>query len=268
MKLLFYLIAALILSNIPAPVAAEPLARKELLVFAASSLSEVLPEAAGLWPDSSTVRVAFSFDASSRLARQIEEGAPADVFVSADEAWMDHVSSAGSLAPRTRADVAGNRLVLIVPVSSTVTINGAADLMRAGGRRLALAGENVPAGRYARAALESLKVWPAVEGKIVRGDNVRVALRWVASGEADAGVVYATDARGESRVRTAFVFPDESHPPIVYPAAALKASKSPEAAARFVAFLRGPVARGVLERYGFAALNPSPSPVRRGPKGR
>ncbi|MBI3299644.1 MAG: molybdate ABC transporter substrate-binding protein [Elusimicrobia bacterium] len=218
-----------------------------LTVLAASSLVDVLPRLAEAWTRESGVRVALSFDASSRLAKQAEEGW-GDVFISADAAWAAYLEGKDAvLGPRRL--LAGNRLVAVVSSSSAVRIASAADLPEA--RHLALAGENVPAGRYATAALERFGVWDAVKGGVVRGDSARTALKWTASAEADAGIVYATDAAAEPRVRVAFEFPADSHPPIVYPGLVLRRSKRPKDAAGFLDYCAGPSARELWKAAGF-----------------
>ena len=227
-------------------------APRPLLVLAAASLTEALSQAGAAFTATGQPPLTFSFDASSRLARQIESGAPADAFFSADQTWMDHLATRGLLAEETRQDLVGNRLVAVVGASSPLALARPADLASPGLRRLALAGESVPAGRYARAAFERLGLTEALGEKIVNGDHVRSVLRWVAAGEVDAGVVYATDAVVEPKVRVAFVFPPESHPPIVYPMAALRGA--PPAAGEFLRFCRGTVGLPIFLRAGFTAL--------------
>lgn len=222
-----------------------------LTVLAAASLTESLQSVGAAWTAKGNGPVTFSFDATSRLAKQIEGGVPADVFVSADLAWMDHLETRGLLAPGTRTVIAGNALVAVVGRGAAFAPTRASDLAAPAVKRLALAGENVPAGRYARAALVSQGAWDAVRDRVVVGDDVRGTLTWVAAGEADAGVVYATDARIEPRVRVAFTFPSAAHPPIVYPAAALAGSRHGADAARFVAFCRSPEARAIFAAAGF-----------------
>jgi molybdate transport system substrate-binding protein len=198
--------------------------------------------------------VAFHFGASSRLARQIEAGAPADLFFSADAAWMDYLAQRGRLAPGSRVDLLRNALVVVVPRDARWVPTGPADLAAPEMSRLALAGEAVPAGRYARTALQTSGVWPTVQARVVVGDDVRAALAWAARGEASAAVVYATDARVEPRVRVAFAFASESHPTIVYPAAVMAASRRPAEARRFLAFCQGPEARAIFAAQGFTMV--------------
>jgi molybdate transport system substrate-binding protein len=228
-----------------------PAAERAPLIAAAASLADVLPKAASAYEKSGGVHVEFTFDATSRLARQIEEAAPIDGFISADEEWMDALQKKGLIDAATRFDLLTNRLVAVVAASSTVKLENASGLAKAAVKHLALAGEAVPAGKYAKAALASEDAWKDVETKVVRADNVRGALRWVASGEAEAGIVYETDASAEPRVRVAFVFPESSHPPIVYPFAAVKGAAKAGDAAAFLAFCRGPEASRLFRQAGF-----------------
>lgn len=226
------------------------------IVLAAASLQEALGEAADAWARQRHPRPVLSFAGSSVLARQIEAGAPADLFISADEAWMDRLDQRSLLAPGSRRVIAGNRLVLIAPSDSPVKLRIAKGfpLARAlGAGRLAMADPAaVPAGRYGRAALEALGVWAAVEPRVVRSENVRAALALVERGEAPLGIVYATDAAASRKVRVVGVFPPSSHPPIRYPAARLKTAKAKDAPA-FLAFLGSRQARVIFARHGFSA---------------
>lgn len=225
------------------------------VVLAAASLQEALGEAADAWARQRHPRPVLSFAGSSALARQVEAGAPADLFISADEAWMDHIDQRGLLASGSRRVIAGNRLVLIAPLDSPVKLRIAKGfpLARAlGAGRLAMADPAaVPAGRYGRAALEALGVWAVVEPRVVRSENVRAALALVERGEAPLGIVYATDAAASRKVRVVGVFPASSHPPIRYPAAQLKTAKAKDASA-FLAFLGSRQARVILARHGFS----------------
>jgi molybdate transport system substrate-binding protein len=218
-------------------------------VFAAASLKNALDELSMHFPS----KVILSYGASSALARQIENGAPADVFVSADLDWMDYLEKKGLLAPGTRRNLLGNRLVLIAPANEPVRLQPAPGfpiLKILGNGRIALAEPNsVPAGKYAKAALEKLGVWDQVAGRIAAADNVRAALALVARGEAPLGVVYETDARADPKVMVAGAFPEGSHPPIVYPAAAVKSAQP--VAAPFLEFLGSAKARAIFERHGF-----------------
>lgn len=229
-------------------------ADRVLTVFAAASLTDVLQPIGSAFTARTGQAVRFSFAASSVLARQIESGAPADVFISADHDWMDYLQERRLIRADTRSDVAGNALVLIAPADSRLALKVAPGFALAAALgptgRLAMADPAaVPAGRYARQALTQLGVWSSVQQRSVAADNVRTALNFVARGEAPLGIVYATDARSESRVRVVALFPAGSHDPIVYPAAALT-SAGPQAAA-FVQFLSDPAARAAFTAGGF-----------------
>ena len=216
------------------------------MVLAASSLQEAMTDAVEAWEAQGHPEPALSFAASSALARQVESGAPADIFVSADEAWMDELETNGLLRAGSRGDLLGNRLVAIAP-------KGAAPIALAdlGDGRLALADpEAVPAGRYAKAALETLGLWDGLEDNVVPAENVRAALALVERGEAALGIVYATDALASDRVQVVERLPAGSHPPIRYPVAILAASANPGAQA-LRAFLASREARAIFERRGF-----------------
>ena len=229
-------------------------AQDRLVVFAAASLRNALSEAAAGYPGP---RPVISFAGSSSLAKQIERGAPASLFISADRDWMDYLEKLRLLVPGTRHDLLGNRLVLIAPRDSKIElpIRPGMPLLRAlGGGRLALGDPyHVPAGMYARAALESLGVWSSVKAHVAATENVRIALALVARNEAPLGVVYETDARVEPGVRVVGRFPASTHPPIVYPMALVKGAVP--AARAFEAYLRGERARAVFGKYGFTPLN-------------
>lgn len=233
----------------PAPPA--PAAPVELVVLGAASLSGVLPEVASAWEAQGGVDVTFSFDSSSKLAKQVEAGAPADVVFFADRETMDTLDQKSLLAPGTRRDLLGNTLVLVVPADAAWVPSQPSDLGDPRLQHLALAGENVPAGKYARAALDAAGALAAVQGKVVTGDNVRTTLAWVTRGEAEAGVVYATDAEAEPKVRTAFPFPADSHPPIVYPAAAVAASSHLAEARALLDFCASPSGQAIFQEAGF-----------------
>jgi molybdate transport system substrate-binding protein len=226
-----------------------------LTVFAASSLQNAFEDIARLHREQGLGGVRLAFGASSTLARQIEQGAPAAVFASADEAWMDHLEQRGLLAAGTRRVLPGNRLVLVVPASSPaqVVLKPGFDLgalLGPQGRWVTGDPAHVPLGRYAQQALTHLGAWGAAQARLVRADNARVALAFVERGEAAAGVVYETDAALSSRVRVAGVFPAESHAPIRYPVAALAAHDGPAARA-FLRLLDSEAAREVFRRHGF-----------------
>jgi molybdate transport system substrate-binding protein len=236
-----------------APLRCAPAESAPLTVFAAASLAESLQQLASAYEKESGVPVRVSFAGSGTLARQIEAGAPAEVFISADVAWMDELSARKLIVPESRRVLLTNRLVLVAPVSSTVALKLAPNAPVAAALRggpLALADpDNVPAGRYAKAAFTALGIWPALEGHLVRGEDVRAALLWVARGEAPLGVVYATDARAEPRVRVVDSFPADSHPAIEYPIALVTGASA--RGAKFVAFLESPVAGAVFVSHGF-----------------
>lgn len=227
-----------------------------LTVFAASSLKETLDEAGALYARTYDTPVRVAYGASSALARQIADGAPADVFVSADADWMDVLQRQHLIDAASRRDVAGNALVLVAPAgtgAAAIDLRTGAALRAALGRdgRLAVARTDaVPAGRYARAALGTLGLWTALRPRLIETDNVRSALRLVARGEAPLGIVYASDARAEPRVRIVGRFAASTHPRIVYPAARVIDSRQ-RRAADFVAWLRSPVAQAVFRRHGF-----------------
>lgn len=226
-------------------------------VFAAASMKTAMDEIAAGFAAETGDSATVSLAGSSALARQIQQGAPADVFISANEAWMDVLEKDGRLAPRTRFDLVRNRLVLVAHGANAPPVEIGPGLDLPGllaGRRLAMAlVEAVPAGIYGKEALESLGQWDAVAPLVAQADNVRAALALVALGEAPYGIVYATDAAAESRVSVAGVFPEDSHPPIIYPAAAIAGRDTP-AARRFLEYLRGNKARAALERQGFLPM--------------
>jgi len=219
----------------------------KLHVLAAASLTDVLPKVAETWSDGA-MPIEYVFDGTSRLAAQIESGAPADVFFAADREWMDRLDGEGFVLADTRHDLLGNRLVVVVPNDAANPLTDVRGLRSIG--RLALAGASVPAGRYARAAIASLGL--DLEAKIVEGDNVRTVLAWVAKGEADAAIVYATDAKIEPEVKVVLELPTASHPPIVYPIAALANGAHTDAAKRFVEHVRSDAAQAIFLEAGFA----------------
>jgi molybdate transport system substrate-binding protein len=230
---------------------------KSITVFAAASMKNALDDADAAFTKASGIKVVASYDASSALMKQIEGGAPADVFVSADLQWMDYGSQKKLIKDDTRTNLLGNELVLIAPKDSKIDhidIAPGFDLAKlAGDGRIATGDvKAVPVGLYAKAALEKLGVWSSVEPKMAMTSNVRAALILVARGEAPLGIVYSTDAKVEPGVKIIGVFPKDSHPPIIYPVGATVNAKS-EAAA-YLAFLRTPAAKSIFERYGFTFL--------------
>lgn len=226
-----------------------------LTVFAAASLKEALDEAAAAYRKQTGVPVRVSYAASSALARQIEQGAPADVFFSADLEWMDYLQKRNRLDVATRRSLLGNRLVLIAPRASKaqVDLKRPATLLAAlGDGRLAVGQtRTVPAGKYAKASLESLSLWNGVRPRLAESESVRAALMLVARGETPLGIVYASDAKAEPGVRVVATFPEDSHPPIVYPVAALRGARVAQAA-RFVRWLGSPAADALFTKRGFA----------------
>ena len=224
----------------------------EILVSAAASLSDALTESGANFHMQTGVRVVFNFGASSTLARQIEAGAPADIFFSADEAQMNRLAKKGLIGPATRKDLLRNSLVVIVPKNSALKITSAGDLTDSAVKQIALADPKaVPAGVYAKAWLMKLQLWPALEPKVVPTENVRAALATVASGNADAGVVYKTDAAISKNVKIAYEVPRADGPDIRYPAALVKDSKQPKAAMEFLDYLSSKEAGQVFRRFGF-----------------
>ncbi len=230
---------------------------KSLTVFAAASMKNALDDVSAAYAARTGVRIVVSYAASSALAKQIEQGAPADIFVSADTDWMDYAIAKKTINGPTRANLLGNGLVLIAPMDSKfdkVAIGPGFDLAKLAGDGRIASGDvkAVPSGKYAKAALEKLGAWQAAEPKFAMAESVRAALALVARGEAPLGIVYSTDARIEPGVRIVGTFPADSHPAIIYPVAATTAAK-PEAAA-YLAFLRSSAAKAIFEKYGFSFL--------------
>jgi molybdate transport system substrate-binding protein len=236
-----------------APLAAQAAG---ITVFAAASLTDALGDVGKAYKAKTGNDAVFSFAASSTLARQIEASGGADIFMSADTDWMDYLDSRGLVAHDTRRNLLGNHLVLIAPADANVSLTIAShfDLLGAlhGGRLSIADPDSVPAGKYARTALTTLGVWNSVIDHLVQAENVRVALKYVSSGEAPLGIVYTTDALSDKGVHIVGTFPESSHAPIVYPAALVKDAK-PEAKA-FLDFLSGPEARAIFEKDGFIIL--------------
>ena len=234
-------LASLVLAATAGCAQAAPL----VTVFAAASLKNALDDVIQTYGAATGAQVKASYAASSVIARQIEAGAPADVFISADADWMDDLAKKDLIVAASRHDLLTNHLALIAPAGSTVhlTIRKGMPLARALGAegRLAIAGPDVPAGRYGQASLESLGVWPSVKDHLARAENVRATLAFVARGETPLGIVYDTDARIEPKVRVVGLFPDASHPKIVYPAA-LVAGATGRGGAAFLAFVQSPKA--------------------------
>jgi molybdate transport system substrate-binding protein len=234
-----------------------------MVVFAAASLKNALDEIATAWAkDTGKPQPRISYAASSALARQIEQGAPADLFISADLDWMDYAAGKNLIRPDSRFNLLGNKIVLIAPRNSTTTtlaLTGG-DLAKAlAGGKLSMGNvDAVPAGKYGKAALEKLGAWTGVKDSIAQAENVRAALLLVARGEAPLGIVYGTDAAAEPGVKVVATFPAESHQPITYPAALTRESKNADART-FLDFLRSAKARAVFEKQGFTVLVKSAS---------
>lgn len=237
------------------PIGQARAAGKDLLVFAAASLKTALDAADAPFQRDSGAHVAVSFAASSALAKQIEAGAPADIFISADPDWMDYLDKRQLIKRGTRTNLAGNALVLIAPKTSTVqlTIAPGFPLLQALGAdgRLAMADPAaVPAGLYGKAALEKLGLWTTVAPHVAPAENVRAALALVTRGEAPLGIVYRTDAAADPGVRIVATFPADTHPPIIYPIALVATSTNP-AAADYLRYLTSAAARPFLDAQGF-----------------
>ena len=246
---------ALVLLSVAAPIQAAW--ADDVVIFAAASLKNALDDAAATFKSGGGASTKISYAASSALAKQIESGAPADLFISADLAWMDYLQKRNLIQPATRKNLLGNRLVLVAPADSNVTVDikpgfDLVGLLRGG--RLAMADPaSVPAGKYGKAALEKLGVWTAVQPHVAGAENVRAALLYVDRKETPLGIVYATDAASDPKVKIVGVFPEDTHPPIIYPAALTAGSKNPDAA-KLLTFLESPAARPAFEKQGFTVL--------------
>jgi molybdate transport system substrate-binding protein len=239
------------------PLALPAAAAEKVTVFAAASLKNALDAANAAWAKESGNETTVSYAASSALAKQIEAAAPADLFISADLAWMDYVAEKKLIKDDTRVNLLGNRIVLVAPKdkASTVEIKDGFDLAGlVGDGKLAMgAVDSVPAGKYGKAALEKLGVWSAVEGKVAGAESVRAAVALVSRGEAPYGIVYQTDAAADPGVAVIGTFPEDSHPPIIYPVAILNESKS-AAAAAYLDFLKSDKAAPFFTEQGFSIL--------------
>lgn len=251
-------LAAGLAAMIAAPLPAS--AQDTVTVFAAASLKNALDNINAAWKDESGKEAAISYAGSSALARQIEEGAPADVFISADLDWMAYLSEKNLTQKDTEINLIGNRIVLIAPADSAAEIEIAPgfDLAGAlGDERLAMANiDAVPAGKYGKAALTALGVWDAVEGKVAQAENVRAALALVSAGEAPFGIVYQTDAAADDAVKIVAIFPEDTHDPIIYPAALTAEANAADAGA-FLDYLKTPKAKELFEAQGFTVLVPA-----------
>lgn len=242
------------------PASAPGRAAEKVNVFAAASLKNALDAVSAAWTEETQKETTNTYAATSALAKQIEAGAPADVFVSADLEWMNKLTDDKLITEGSVVKLLGNDIVLVAPRDSNVgiLIGKGFDLAGAlGNGKLAMGDvKGVPAGKYGKAALESLEVWPLVEGKVAMAENVRAALKLVSSGEAALGIVYMTDAKAEPGVKVIGTFPANSHPDIVYPVGIVAASKNADAAA-FVAYLQGAKARAIFKDQGFVVLGPA-----------
>jgi molybdate transport system substrate-binding protein len=249
-------VVAAVLACVPVSVHMA-MAADSLTVFAAASLKETLGAIAENWKAETGKQVKLSFAASSVLAKQIDEGAPADIFISADLSWMDHLDKGGQLVDGSRVNLLGNRLVLVEAASAKITaqIKPGFDLAGLlGVERLAMGNvDSVPAGLYGKAALTKLGIWDSVKDKVAQADNVRAALLLVSRQEAPLGIVYETDAKAEPGVKIVDRFPEDSHPAIIYPAALVKASKNPDAKA-FLSYLQSAKSAQVFAGAGFTVL--------------
>ncbi|HEY4136647.1 MAG TPA: molybdate ABC transporter substrate-binding protein [Alphaproteobacteria bacterium] len=247
--------AAVVSAGFVKPAAAQS---KDVLVFAAASMKNALDDIAKQWQAETGKSVKVSYGGSSALAKQIEQGAPADLFISADTDWMKYVADKNLIKADTRVDMLGNRIVLVAGKDdkSTLKIAPGFKLSDAVGTgKLAMANvDSVPAGKYGKAALEKLGVWDSVSGKVAQSDDVRAALALVSRGEAPFGIVYATDAAADPGVRVVDTFPLDTHPPIIYPAAVLAGSTNADANA-FLTYMRSAKAKPLFEKQGFAVLN-------------
>lgn len=253
-RLILKLAAAVLMA---APLALPAAAADKVTVFAAASLKNALDAANTAWQTETGNETAVSYAASSALAKQIEAGAPADLFISADLAWMDYTAEKKLIREETRSNLLGNRIVLVAPAENAdpVDIREGFDLAGlVGDGKLAMgAVDSVPAGKYGKAALEKLGVWPSVEGKVAGAESVRAALALVSRGEAPYGIVYETDAAADPGVAIVGAFPEDSHPPIIYPVAILSESQSPAADA-YLDFLKSDKAAPFFTEQGFTIL--------------
>ena len=253
-RLLAFFSLLLALAAAPHPSAAQD---KTITIFAAASMKNAVDDINAAYTKATGVKVVSSYAASSALAKQLEQGAPADVFASADLDWMDYGVQKKVIKEDTRVNLLGNRLVLIAPTDSklnNVTIGQGFDLAKLAGDGRITTGDvqAVPVGKYAKAALEKLGAWQAAAPKFAMAESVRAALAFVARGEAVLGIVYETDAKVEPKVKIVGAFPQESYPPIVYPVG-LTTTAKPEAAA-YLNFLRSSAAKAIFEKYGFSFL--------------
>lgn len=251
------LLAVAVAMAAPLPAAAKP-ANTPVIVFAAASMKNALDAMAAAWKAQTGKDVSIAYGSSAALARQIEYGAPADIFVSADETWMNYLEKNKLIQNNSRRNLFGNTLVLIEPADSTVPLKIATGFDLAGatgnGKIAVCAIDSCPGGVYAKQALEKLEVFPKVAPKLAQADNIRNALMLVSRGEAKFGIVYATDAKADSKVKVVDTFPETSHAPIIYPAALIATSKNPDAGA-FLDSLSSPAAGKIAKGEGFTVLS-------------
>ncbi|HEV8015224.1 MAG TPA: molybdate ABC transporter substrate-binding protein [Stellaceae bacterium] len=254
----FRLVGAALALTLGLVVAAPAAFADDVLVFAAASLKNALDDAITGFAKSGGAAVKVSYAASSALAKQIDSGAPADIFISADPDWMNDVQKNNAIKPETRFDFLSNVLVLVEPADSAAKVDikpGFPLATMLGDNKLAMADPDaVPAGKYGKAALQKLGVWDAVEGKVARAEDVRAALLFVSRKEAPFGIVYQTDAAADPGVKIAGVFPADTYPPIIYPAALTASSKNPDAA-KFLAYLHSDAAKPFFTKQGFTILS-------------
>jgi molybdate transport system substrate-binding protein len=240
-----------------APLPAASAEAGNVVVFAAASLKNALDDINTEWQKETGKKAAISYGASSALAKQIEAAAPADIFVSADIAWMDDIAKKGMIKPETRKDLLGNEIVLVAPKDSSAAVKIEPNFALAkllGDGRLAMANtDSVPAGKYGKAALQKLGVWDSVSSKIAQAEDVRAALALVSRGEAPLGIVYQTDAAADANVKVVGTFPRDSHPPIIYQIALLASSTNPDATL-FLDYIKSAKAKPLLEKQGFTVL--------------
>ncbi len=258
MAMLGRMLAMVLAAGLLGAASDAPAKERALVVFAAASLKNALDAAAADFEQASGAAVTISYAGSPTLAKQIEAGAPADIFISADLSWMDYLAERELIKADTRRNLVGNTLVLVAPAPAPVKLaigpNFPIGAALAGGRLAMANTQAVPAGRYGKAALQALGVWPEVEGRLAEADNVRGALALVSRGETPLGIVYATDAEADPGVAVVDAFPAETHPTIVYPIA-VTASSGHAAGSRLVSFLTGDAGRSRFEEEGFSILS-------------
>jgi molybdate transport system substrate-binding protein len=244
-KIVTAIVTAVVLASAPAPAKAQD---GDVVVFAAASLKNALDAINAQWQKETGKKAAISYGASPALAKQLEQAAPAQMFISADLDWMDYVAQKNLIKPETRSNLLGNRIVLIAPKdkAQAIEIKPGFDLAK-------VLGDAVPAGKYGKAALEKLGVWASVLSKVAQAENVRAALLLVSRGEAPAGIVYQTDAAADPNVKIIGAFPENTHPPIIYPIALTTTATHPDAAA-LLAYIRSDRAKPLFEVQGFTVL--------------